>query len=470
MAWSTGTYGKTPFGSGPGYEIGAPPGRQDMPPPIPGGTRTWTYTRSPIIGWGMQSWAGRQPALSYPGGGVSLLPIPERGVVTVAGWWPDAPVLQILRVHRDGSLHPVRAANPLAVTIPTRRNFCPNPSAEAGRNGYVSDVGSPTFSDAPSAARGAKATRATIASAGSCGVTVPSSMSGGQSITMGVDLRFSVRPTSVTLQIGWADGAGNPLVTSTVALSSADVNRSIGLWARQVALIPTPVGAVTPTVKIVAAGMPSSGWVDIDGVTLERGDTDGSFFDGETPAAVWLGVQHLSVAVLPPVLTFDDGKCPLDQPVRYIVANATAFGGQQVSDELMLESRNRTWLTHPSDPANPLSVIVGEVPEHEFAAERGVFRPLDSKYAVVVNGAQRQAPSGQIKFEAMSWAERDRLNAMFADLAPVLLRAPGDYHEDDRWLSLGPVSHSANGNPAYIDHRTLTAPYDEVAPPSVNAA
>lgn len=470
MAWATGSYGRTAYGFGIGSETPPAPGAQNLPPPLPGGTRRWTYDPTPVIAWGARSWGGRQPLLSYPGGGVSVLPIPDRGVMRVAGWWPDAPVLQFLRVHRDGSMHPVRSASPLTVDQPTRRNWCGNPSCEAGRNGYVADVGSPTFSNAPDAARGAIATRATVASAGSLGVTVPSSMTGGQPITMGIDLRFSARPTSVTLQIGWADSTGTALIAATAVLSSAEVNRSVSQWSRQVATLSTPSGAVTPTVKVLVAGMPAGGWMDFDGVTLERGITDGSFFDGETPAATWTGVQHLSTSVLAPVLTFDDGECPLDVPVQYVVGNATASGGRMVSAEQTLASNNRTWLTHPADSANPYSVVVASVPDHAFGVERGVFRPLDSRYAVVVTGDSRQASSGDITFEAMSWAVRDTLVAMFKDLQPVLLRAPGDYHEDDRWLSLGELKTTANGNPAYVDHRSLTAPFDEVAPPSTSVA
>lgn len=465
--WTQGAYARQPFAAGAGTESPAPPGQQQIPPPLPGGTTTFLYQPHPIITLGWRSYAGRQGANVYPGGGVSIAPDPERGVMQVTGWWPDAEVLQFHRQHQDGSMYRVRTAAPLTITQATRRNFCTNPNFEKGLNGYVPDAGNPALTPIGDAVRGDTALRATIASAGACGVTIPHALTAGKDITEGIDLRFSHRPTGVTLQISWTDSTGAPITpASTQLLTANQINQSVSQWARQVVTITTPPNGVNATVKVVAAGLPAAGYMDVDGVTLERGSSDGSFFDGNLPTAVWLGVPGFSVSVLAPMLTIEDGECPTDVPVRYIVANLEATGGTMTSAQAVLESRGVTWMTHPRWLTQPIRVTVAEVPKLTRKAPQGKFRPIGGRYAIVVSAANRQSPDGQIKLWARSWEERDLLLEMFDDLSPVLVRAPGDYHFGDRWLSLEDMDEDAEGRLAFTDVRSFTANFSEVLAPS----
>ncbi|WP_370944001.1 hypothetical protein AB5J62_33510 [Amycolatopsis sp. cg5] len=469
MTWARSIYARTPFAAGAGTESATLPGQQELPPPIPGGTAKWTYTPNPPIGYARLSWAGGAYPLTYPGGGVSIRPVPEKGIMQVTAWWPDATVLQIIREHPDGTLWPVRGGSPLFVTEPTRRNYASNPSLESGLNGFVPDAGNPTLARVTDAkaARGESYMTATIAAAGSVGVTVPTSVPSTPDVTIGVDLRFSARPTSVTIQITWTDIAGVPLTTSAATLTTDQINRSVDQFSRQVVKLSTPAGAVTPTMKVIAGGMPAGGVMALDGFTVERYSTSGSFFDGSTYGGTWLGTAGLSASILAPLLVFDDGECPLDIPVKYRVVNPASTGGTMTSQLATLLSEGRTWLTHPARSDRPLVVQVGAVPARTREAPRGIFYPLGATYPIIVSASQRRAPTGELTIGALSFAERDELLGLFADLSPVYLRPPAEFgYGIGMWLSLGDLKEDPGNRRAYHGTRILTAPFHEVAAPS----
>ena len=79
----------------------------------------------------------------------------------------------------------------------------------------------------------------------------------------------------------------------------------------------------------------------------------------------------------------------------------------------------------------------------------------------------RQAPTVTIAINALSFAERDQLRALFADVAPVLLRAPADYgYGPGMWLALGALTEDREGRRAWQDASLLTASFVEVYAPS----
>jgi hypothetical protein len=470
MSWARGPWARAPFAGSLGTEKPAPAGQQQLPPPIPGGTAKWVYQPHKLLAYGWRSWAGRTSQQSYPGGGISIRPLPESGLMRITAWWPDATVLQLIRVHGDGSLYAVRGASPLMVPAPTRRNFCLNPSFEVGLNGVTADAGSPTLSR-PSdgtASSGDFYLKAVNASAGSSGVTVPSSIPQGTDLTIGFDLRLSARATGVTVQINWADATGTPLTASSAILSANDINRSIEQFSRQVVRLATPVNGVTATVKIVAAGMPSAGELSLDAITIERAISDGSYFGGDTYGGTWLGVPGLSASALAPVLTIDDGECPTDVNVRYRVVNPRPSGGSMISDPSTLDSLGATWLTHPSWPTAPRKIQVKSVPKRTRQARQGVFKPLGSRYVLTVSEKARRAPSGTFELYALSWAERDDLVRLFDDMSPVLVRTPSEYgYGSGMWLALGDMDEDPEDHLAYQDARLFSAPFNEVLAPAV---
>ena len=469
-------YGRSAYGGPSGLET-VPAGQQTLPPPIPGGTTTWLYRRHPALNYGYRAFGGGSIVPNYPGGGISLRPAPERGIMEVTAWWPDADFLTLVRIIGD-SVTPVRNSTPVTITGDTRRNYCTNPSVEIDRSGWLADAGNPTLlrTSVGVAPRGTYYLLATAAAAGSNGVTVPTAIPPGVNLTVGFDLWLRNRPTGFTVTVNWADITGAALTPTVVNLSAADINRSVAdvtqanaVFARQVVTVATPAAGVTATLKLTATGMPSASFnvMGVDGVTVERGTTTGSYFDGGTYGGQWLGTSGLSVSALSPLIVIEDGECPTDQPVSYQLVNPTPVsGGVMESPTIVLPSNGVTWLTHPGDSAHPRKVIVDKVPTETEDADQGRFLGIGARYRVVVSAKQRAAPSGKIGFYALSWEERDDLRTLFRDLQPVLLRPPVEYgYREPMWLALGGLDQDAEDRLAYHDARLLTASYDVVEAP-----
>jgi antitoxin component of MazEF toxin-antitoxin module len=451
-----------------------PPG-QVLPPPVPGGTTVYYWAdENGKYPWSFGGYAGARPALPLVAGGVVVVPEPDLGVMRILTWWPNVPILHIVRTHPDGTRYPVRGGYGLIVNGVSRTNYATNPSFEVGLNGLVPDVGSPTLTritaptDVPTIPRGQWAMRATNASAGSSGVTIPTSLLGATPITIGLDVQFSVRPTLFRIAVSWADSGGGALATTTKTFTANEVNESVSQWARQVGAITPPVGAVTPTIKVIADGMTAGATMDLDGFTIERAATDGSYFDGDDLGGSWAGTAELSASTLAPVQTVLDGEAPLDIPVTYTVADPSLTGGRVTSGLATLDSRGRfSWLTHPRRPGQPVRVDLEVVPILERGIDQGIFWPIGARRAIVISSAQRRAPTAELIFNAVSFAQRDTLVALFADAMPILLRAPARYaYGEGTWWSLGTVVEDRRGRLAYQDAMVLTSTCVEVnAPP-----
>lgn len=469
MTWTRDAYGVAPYSSGEVANT-APPGQQ-IPPPIPGGTTSYTYgVQSGAYPWGRRSWAGGLTAPTWPGGGIVIAPDPVVGVMRVTAWWPDAAQLQLVRLSSDGSRVPVRGGYPLTTAIPTRRNWATNPSLETGLNGYVAGTGTPTLSriartDGVSAA-GSWAGRAVNASAGTSEITVPHALPSAVAFGIGIDLKFGATPTAVTITVGWNNAAGGALTASTITLTSGQINQSVGQFARQTGTVTPPALAATvASIKVAATGMPAGGQMDWDRVMFDPGG-DTSYFDGAILGGTWLGTAHLSGSLLAPVLTVVDGECPLDVPVYYELYNPAITGGRMTSPEATLESGGRTWMTHPAAASAPVVIDLRASPTLTRGVEQGVFYPLGGEFPVVVSASRRRAPVGTVAINAISRAERDALLALFDDVSPVLVRCPDEYGYDPQmWLSLGELTEDREGRKAWQDAWLLSAPFYQVAAP-----
>lgn len=473
MAYGEGGYAKVRWA---GYgSSNLPPPTQVLPPPVPGGSVTYSWSAwNGFYPYSYLSYAGVPPQIALTIGGVVAVPDAERGVVEVQGWWPDATVLHFVRIEPDGSRHPVRGAYGLTVDEATRLNYSTNPGFEVGLNGVVTDAGTPTLTRIgldtdPAIPAGYYAMRATVAGAGSNGVTIPTSLTGALPVTVGFDARFSVRPTGLRVVVSWTDAVGGALSTNTVNVSAAMINGTVNQFGRVVATLTPPAGAVTPTVKIIADGVTAGSTMDLDGVTIEKGTTftDGSRFDGDTLGGSWTSTEGLSTSRLAPVKTVVDGEAPLDVPVHYVVSNPSLIGGLVVSSAVGLPSVGRwCWLTHPLRSTEPLRVDLKQVPNLEHGIEQGVFYPIGATRAVVVT-SQRRTPTAELIFNAVSFAERDALLSLMSDGMPLLLRAPAHYgYGTGTWWALGGVTEDREGRLAYHDAMILTAQGVSVREPS----
>jgi hypothetical protein len=439
----------------------------ELPPPIPGATRGWIYTPHPVLPWAWRGWGAASLQPAYPGGGVVIAPQVDRGVMRVLAWWPDTPAPLLVRQHVDGSLHPVRGGYPLPVRTGTRHNRCPNPSVEAGLNGYLPGAGNPDLTRVEREQGWAWQATGTEASDGVVGVVIPVQLPGGQPVTLSLDLLVSARPAVVTLTLGWVDDAELALPASTAQLSADQVNASVGQYARHTLHLHPPSGAVTATtLKLTATGLPAGATVSGDRVVVEQGITNGGYYDGDQLGATWTGTPGLSTSLLAPVAALEDGECPLDQSVRYVIVNGAVTGGQMTSDPATLHSLGRTWLTHPTRAAAPVVVDLRETPKREHDLDQGVFWPIGRRHPIVVTSTHRRAATGTLALNATSRTERDTLLALLDDAAPVLLRTPAAFHLSDSWLALGAVTEDPEDRKAWQDACLLTADFHEVDPPT----
>lgn len=468
--WARTAYARSPWAA-PEIPNTAPPGQQ-IPPPVPGGTTAFTYTtQAGAAPWALASWAGGSRVPVWPGGGIILVPDAEHGVMNVRVWWPDAAALLLIRITPDGVRTPVRGGYPVQPTTATRRNASTNPGLEAGLNGYVASDGSPTLTTIAGYV-GVNALRATVAGAGSLGVTIPHSLTVTPEATLGAALRFSARPTSVTVSFAYTNASGGALTASSVVLTADQINNSVGQWSRQVVTATAPAGAATVgSIKLLAAGMPAGGSMDLDAVTIEQGRTDGSAFDGETLGGSWSGTRYLSASVLAPVLTVADGEVPLDTGVVYELYNPSVVGGRLTSQPSSLPSNNLTWLTSSTSPGSPIVVQPSApTPVREFGIDQGVFYAIGRARPIVVSAAQRKAATGTVSFGVLSTDERGALLALLADLAPVLLRTPAGYDPGDMWIGLGALTVDPQGRLPWQETRLVSAPFVEVDPPDPTVA
>lgn len=448
-----------------------PPGWQPVPPPIPDATATFTYlTQTGTAAWSSRSWSGATVTPTFPGGGISVAPRPDTGVVHLWLWWPDAPTFHVMRVTPDGARTAVRGAFGLPVATPTRRNFNPNGGFESGLNGYVQLHGGVTLTQsqtAPYVAHRANAMRL-MSNTTTTGVISPGSFPGAGAYTVGFNIGATTQPTAVTWSIAWLDVAGASAGTTTLTLTAAELNALVGQSTRVVRQFAAPTNAVSGTATLTVTGITASVTeVYLDAVIFEKGQTDGAYFDGTTAlGAQWIGTADLSESVLAPVIELDDGEVPMDIPVTYQLFVTIALGGRVESSPVVLDSVDRVWLTHPATPGTPVLVTpLGSAPVIEYAATQGVFKPLGRRYPVVVSAPQRQSASGTITFGVTSTEERLELEALLSDLSPVLLRVPAGYHPGDMWLSLATLTIDPQNRKPWQETRTITSPFYEVEAP-----
>lgn len=469
MTWSLDTYGSAAWGGGTTPLPG--PGQQ-VPPPVDGGTRTYTYTlERGVEPWSVLGWGGGGNVPLYPGGGIVVVPEPDSGVCRVLVWWPDAVGLQLLRQTDDGVFSLVRGGYP-AVPGPTRRNLSTNPKVDTALTGYTAGAGSPTLSRI-STGTDTWAWRATIAAAGTCEVNIPRSVPGATTLTVALDLRLSAIPSALGVTATWADAVGAATASTTALIPSSSVVQSVQQWARQRVVLIPPTAAVTLTgLRITATDMPAGGTMDGTRVLIEAtAGSDGTYVDGDVLGGQWTGTAELSTSLVAAVTEVVDGECPLDRRVTYVLTNPAFVGGRMTAEPVVLESQGRTWLTHPAAPGLPAVVDLRVKPVLVRPIRRGRHMAIGRTRVVVVTEAQRQAPRGTLVFNAISAAEREWLLEVFDDGQPVLLRTPPEYHFGAvDWVSLGDLTEDPEGRKAWQDAWAISAEFDPVDAPSALAS
>ncbi|APU20955.1 hypothetical protein [Actinoalloteichus sp. GBA129-24] len=454
-----------------------PPIDHTKPPPLPGGTRRWTYDR--VIGpapLGLRTLGGLRLPDPYPGGGVLAAPISDAGVMRVWAWWPWAETVQILRIGADGSRTPVRGAYP-ATPGTTRLNAAGNPTAAISLAGFapvddtalervaVDDVGLPGVTTA------VRMTPSPSSTLGDAVVITPGWMEGPWNVSF--HLRLSQWPADpafgVQVRARWHNAAGTLVATRVDRLPSDEVARSVGQWARQEFQPPQSPTGVRATIDIEILGIPG-GYADVTAILIEEAP-GGGFFDGSTLGGQWLGVDHLSPSILADVVVIDDGEAPLDELVRYEVYSPTSvYGGRMRSESVLLPSEGRSWLTHPDFPSRPIAVLPSAAPVVERGARQAAWDVIGRRLPVVVSDGRRRGMAGSIAVPCFDRATYDALLSMLDDLSPVLWRTPHGYRPGTYlWISLGDLTEDPRGHIVQHIYRMLSAPWAQVDAPAVVA-
>lgn len=466
MSWSQAPYDEGVYAAGQ-INPAAPP-NQIIPPPIPGATTQFSWnTRQGAYPWMLGGWSGITLPAQYLGGGLVVSTDDGTATAQIRAWWPDIAVIQLVRITADGTRTPVRGAYSVQVQGFTRRNACTNPNVRTGLNGYVPGVGSPQLSTIQRTDIVDTAWRATIASAGTCEVVVPQALLGGRRSTVALDLRFSARPTSCTITVGWNDLDGVALTATAVSLTADQINFSVNQFGRQVIMVTPPAAAaVASTLKVSAGGLPAHATMDGSHVLVEAAQSDGSYVDGDTLGGQWDGVTELSSSTIAPVQTIVDGECPLDVPVYYAVVDSAIGGGQSVSPTVILNSNGRSWVTHPANPTTPVECFPTVTQQRVYKLPQSINPVIGRPNPLVVSAANRNSASTTISLDCETFTMRDALLDMFSDGQPILFRAPVDFGCQSEWIALGDLTEDPGGRPAYVQTRTLTAPYQVVDPPA----
>lgn len=426
--------------------------------------------------WGRDGWAATPRIPSYPGGGIALNPVPERGVMQVFSWWPDARRLFLIRSHADGSRYPVRGGTPLTVEGRTRRNGIRNPSGEAGPGGQLAGRGAPTISHVARASiavdGGVYATRVSAAAAGESELvwSIDEVAAPSGSATVSLDLSTDTRLASMAAVVSWRDVVGNPLADTATALSDRQLAAITGAMPRVVLHAQAPADAVAATgVRLYTAGAGAGSRFDVDCAVLEDGITDGSYVAGSMPGGQWVGSPELSASINPPVQLLEDRECPLDQRVRYEVFYTGLASGRMRSGWESLHARRSRysgWITHPTLP-DVVPLWVTRDPELSRSIVRERIEVQGRTNPIVITDGTRRAGSGTFLLQVEGAAERRRLNALLDDGAPLCIRFPAHYdHPDLWWVSIDTVAISNPRGDAPFYRREFSAPFDPVDPPS----
>jgi hypothetical protein len=137
------------------------------------------------------------------------------------------------------------------------------------------------------------------------------------------------------------------------------------------------------------------------------------------------------------------------------------------SATVTVASLGEPWLTHPAKPWLSRPTVVRELSDRIGYVRRGVLRPLDRPEAIVVH-SPRTADAGVLVVYAATSAELERLKAVVADGAALLLRTPWTWEAGGEalYLSVGDVGRQTLTRAGADLRRRLVLPFDVTGRPA----
>jgi hypothetical protein len=468
------TYGLHPYGGASyGGAKGAPTsggGVVIVDPSNPGGTGYQWITGVGPGPYGGMAYAGGGVVDRPAAGGLSITPDEGMGVIRMIAWWTGAPFLRITRRLPDGTTTPVRGAYPIVVTSPTRWNRATDPSFERGVTDWLPGSNTTITPTQGATLAGAWFGRLKAAAAGTVTALVPAILRTDGPFGISFGLRLSAAPTgALTITATWQDSDGTALPASVATIPTGSLTPYVGRWDRiPVQTLTPPPGAVQGALQIALGGVTTTADTDVDALLVEDGaDTSGVYFDGSSTYAQWSGTAHRSVSALAVLTEITDREAPLDVPVVYELTAPDQPAFRIVSQPVTLASRGRSWLSHPYQDVAPFRVEPEAAPEESHDIERDLYYIIGSSTPVAVSLGARRAHTATLVVPVENFGERDRLKALLADGAPLLLRAPAEFGRGPgEWLSIGNVGINPPGHGAWDGTRRFTLPYAVCTPPA----
>ena len=442
---------------------------------VPGFDAVYYWTVAGGAGaYGRAAYGGRATS-TFPIAGLAASPDPDTGIVTIPVWWAFASAAVLTRVDAaTGERTPLRDS-PARLGSGSRRNGSSNPKARDDLTGYTAGPNTTQVRLAGLTTPDplvTTAVRLTASAAGS--VSTAFSLDAVSTATTAHQLwvRSAATVTAMSLSVRWFDASSADLGVTTYPATVPLAQAATG-WATASVVINTRPGtAVRGLASFTADGVAAAGWVDVTARLTELGAAvRGRYFDGDYPAAGWIGTPGLSYSDLAPVAYLVDAEVPLDRPVHYELTNPATPGFVASSSPVTLVSdrlvgTRQCLLTHPGWSLT-VRVWLAAEPEVTNPLEQSAKKVIGRRRKVVVSDTQRAGDEGSMTFVAETFEERKRIKLLLDDGSPLLVRLPQSFgHPPLWWLSFGAATWKAQSHRSTVPLRTVTVSFVEVDRPS----
>lgn len=254
-----------------------------------------------------------------------------------------------------------------------------------------------------------------------------------------------------------------------IAAPSASSQWSDWAYSGFTVSVPTPA---TPTMTLTAGNslgrigvgvVTGGGTVSTDYVELQR-SADGGLSFNEVRTSLGGG----SVSYPGGTVTTYDYEAPNGGTVVY---RARAYHGgtpgaySNWTLGTTVWSSDVWWLKHPFRPSLNRQLTVRGLPGWQQTANQGVFRPLGSSNAVVVQDV-RGPVTGDVTVLTDNQDARDDLAETLGEVAPMLLQGPLAHGIPERWVAFGDLDSSRIVNAGVFTKHDETLGWTEVDRPS----
>lgn len=122
------------------------------------------------------------------------------------------------------------------------------------------------------------------------------------------------------------------------------------------------------------------------------------------------------------------------------------------------------WLKHPFDPTLNMVVVPRSQPTRHRVARSAKHRVLGRSTPVVLSDV-RESWEGELVLRLDTQAEQDDLDALLAEMVPLLLQAPGDATWDDTWIVIDEQARTRVIDASWSEPTFDSLPWTEVDRP-----